>query len=42
MPTFLLVLHRSGPRDPSRPMEAQSDWLAHAEFMDRVSGTDLE
>jgi uncharacterized protein YciI len=33
--TFLVVLLRSGPRwDPSRPLEEQSDWPAHASFMD--------
>src|SRR6266571_3915369 len=32
---FLVVLRRSGPRwDPSRPLEEQSDWPAHASFMD--------
>jgi uncharacterized protein YciI len=32
---FLVVLHRSGPRwDSSRPLEEQSDWDAHAAFMD--------
>ena len=32
---FLVVLHRSGPHwDPSRPLEEQSDWDAHAAFMD--------
>ena len=32
---FHVVLHRSGPQwDPSRPMEEQSDWPAHADFMD--------
>jgi uncharacterized protein YciI len=32
--TFLVVLGQSGPRwDPSRPMEEQSDWPAHASFM---------
>jgi uncharacterized protein YciI len=32
---FLVVLRRSGPAwDPSRPMEEQSDWEAHASFMD--------
>jgi uncharacterized protein YciI len=32
---FHVVLHRSGPRwDRSRPLEEQSDWPAHAEFMD--------
>ena len=33
--TFLVVLHRSGPQwDPSQPLEEQSDWPAHASFMD--------
>ena len=32
---FHVVLRRSGPQwDPSRPMEEQSDWAAHASFMD--------
>ena len=32
---FLVVLRRSGPEwDPSRPLEEQSGWLAHASFMD--------
>jgi uncharacterized protein YciI len=32
---FHVVLRRSGPQwDPSRPMEEQSDWPAHASFMD--------
>jgi uncharacterized protein YciI len=32
---FHVVLHRSGPEwDPARPLEAQSDWPAHATFMD--------
>ena len=32
---FHVVLHRSGPRwDPSRPLEEQSGWDAHADFMD--------
>jgi uncharacterized protein YciI len=35
VPTFLVTLRRSGPDwDPERPMEEQSDWPAHAEFMD--------
>ena len=35
MATFHVVLRRSGPQwDPSRPMEEQSDWAAHASFMD--------
>jgi uncharacterized protein YciI len=34
---FLVVLRRSGPKwDPSQPMEAQSDWPAHAVFMDQL------
>jgi hypothetical protein len=33
--TFLVMLSRSGPGwDPSKPMEEQSDWPAHASFMD--------
>ena len=32
---FHVVLLRSGPRwDPARPLEEQSDWPAHADFMD--------
>jgi uncharacterized protein YciI len=32
---FLVVLLRSGPQwDRSRPMEEQTDWPAHASFMD--------
>ena len=35
MATFLVVLLRSGPQwDPSRPLEEQSGWPAHASFMD--------
>jgi uncharacterized protein YciI len=37
--TFLVVQHRSGPRwDPSLPLERQSDWPAHAAFMDGLVG----
>ena len=37
MATFLVLLRRSGPQwDPSRPMEAQSDWPAHASYMDAL------
>jgi uncharacterized protein YciI len=32
---FLVVIRRSGPEwDPSLPLEEQSDWPAHASFMD--------
>ena len=32
---FLVVLRQSGPEfDRSRPLEEQSDWRAHAAFMD--------
>ena len=35
MATFLVMRRRSGPQwDRSRPMEEQSDWPAHASFMD--------
>ncbi len=34
MKTFLVMVHRSGPDwDPARPLEEQSDWPAHASFM---------
>jgi len=34
---FHVVLRRSGPEwDPSRRLEEQSDWLAHATFMDAL------
>jgi uncharacterized protein YciI len=34
---FLVVLHRSGPEwDPAKPLEEQSDWPAHATFMDAL------
>jgi uncharacterized protein YciI len=33
--TFLVVQHRSGPEwDPSQPLEGQSGWAEHADFMD--------
>ena len=32
---FLVLLRRTGPQwDASRPLEEQSDWDAHAAFMD--------
>jgi hypothetical protein len=35
--TFLAVLRRSGPWwKPSRPLQEQSDWPAHASFMDAL------
>jgi uncharacterized protein YciI len=34
---FLVVVRRSGPQwDASRPLEEQSDWPAHASFMDAL------
>jgi uncharacterized protein YciI len=34
---FFVVLRRTGPQwDSSRPIEEQSDWPAHASFMDRL------
>jgi uncharacterized protein YciI len=34
---FLVVNRRSGPQyDPSRPLDEQSDWPAHASFMDAL------
>lgn len=38
--TFFVVLRRSGPGwDSSRPLEEQSDWAAHASFMDGLVDT---
>ena len=35
-----VVLTRDGPQwSPSRPLEEQSDWLAHAAFMDELVDT---
>jgi uncharacterized protein YciI len=35
--TFLVLERRSGPEwDPSRPLEQQSGWPAHASFMDEL------
>jgi hypothetical protein len=35
MAIFHVVTTRTGPRwDPSAPLEGQSDWIAHAAFMD--------
>jgi uncharacterized protein YciI len=37
MPMFLVVRLRSGPQwESSRPLEEQSDWAAHASFMDEL------
>ena len=34
---FLVLRRRAGPRwDASRPLEEQSDWEAHAAYMDRL------
>lgn len=34
MPTFHVLLRQSGPEwEPAKPMEDQSDWPAHAAFM---------
>ena len=38
MAMFLVVVRRSGPQwDASRPLEQQSDWTAHAAFMDGLA-----
>lgn len=38
--TFFVVLRRYGPEwDSSRPLEEQSDWAAHASFMDGLVDT---
>jgi uncharacterized protein YciI len=37
---FFVVCRRTGPEwDPSLPLEEQSDWPAHAEFMDGLVAT---
>jgi hypothetical protein len=37
MPMFHVLLRRSGPQwDRLRPMEEQTDWAAHASFMDKL------
>jgi uncharacterized protein YciI len=37
---FLVVLRQAGPHwDPSRPLDEQSDWPAHASFMDGLVDT---
>jgi hypothetical protein len=37
---FLLTIRRSGPQwDASRPLEEQSDWAAHAAFMNGLVDT---
>jgi hypothetical protein len=40
MAMFLVVLRQSGPEfDRSRPLEEQSDWDAHASYMDALVDT---
>ena len=40
MAMFLVLRTRSGPQwDASRPLEEQSDWPAHASFMDELEDT---
>jgi uncharacterized protein YciI len=42
MPMFLVVRLRSGPQwDAARPLEEQSDWPAHAAFMDDLVDSGL-
>jgi uncharacterized protein YciI len=37
MPVFLALRERSGPQwQAGQPLEAQSDWPAHAAFMDKL------
>jgi hypothetical protein len=37
MPSFFVVLRRRGPDwDPARPLEEQSGWREHADFMDAL------
>jgi uncharacterized protein YciI len=40
MAMFLVMLHRSGPQwDPRLPLSGQSNWTAHAAFMDELVET---
>jgi uncharacterized protein YciI len=40
MAMFLVTVLRSGPQwDPAKPLEEQSDWSAHAAFMDGLVDT---
>jgi uncharacterized protein YciI len=42
VPAFLVTLERSGPEwDTSKPLEQQTGWPAHAEFMDGLVGAGL-
>lgn len=42
MATFLVMVHRSGlDWNPALPMEEQSDWPAHASFMNGLVGTGM-
>jgi len=37
MAMFHVVVHRSGPEwDPAKPLDEQSDWRAHAAFMNAL------
>jgi hypothetical protein len=39
---FFVVLRRTGPQwDPSLPLDEQSDWRAHADFMDALVDDDF-
>lgn len=39
VPAFFVMLDRSGPEwDAAKALEEQSDWQAHAEFMDALLG----
>jgi uncharacterized protein YciI len=40
MAIFHVVLHRSGPRwDPGKPLQLQSNFAAHAEYVDKLVDT---
>jgi len=40
VPTYLVIRRQAGPAwDPSQPLEGQSDWSAHAMFMDELVDT---
>jgi hypothetical protein len=42
MAIFHVVLHRSGPRwDPAKPLKLQSNFAAHAEYVEKLVDTGL-
>ena len=38
---FMILRRYGGPYDPTRPLDAQPDWEAHREFMNRIEDEGL-